>query len=123
MSEYAWFKLLVRAIGIILMALSVPMLIWWAAQMLVSLRGLNPATSSNALERNFVQWLPSMLAYFCQAGAGAYLFFGGEALIRRVISEVDGRCAKCGFELGDLKRDACPECNSPLRPTDSASGA
>jgi hypothetical protein len=114
MSDYAWFKLLVRAIGVLLLGLSVPMLVEWVVQVAIAWDAWSPTATSWSLQQRVIWGLPSLLAYGAQAAFGYYLLFKGEGIISRVLSEIHGRCAKCGYDLRGLKGEACPECNTPL---------
>lgn len=115
MSEFAWFKLLVRLVGILLLGLSVPMLLWhvgsFAAQMIPS----SPMRTSGSMEYALYSTVPGLLGYGAQATFGWYLLVRGDWVIRKVLAEIHGRCAVCGFDLTGVKATSCPECNTPVR--------
>jgi hypothetical protein len=121
MSDYAWFKLLVRAIGIALIGFSVPTLIWYVMQMAMSGLPGSPGRTTRSLEDHILRNLPTLASYGIQAFMGWYLLFRGEWIIGRVLAEVNGRCAKCGYDIRGLKGNACPECNTAMRPEKSES--
>jgi len=59
--------------------------------------------------------LPGIVAYGAQLALGIYLFLKGDWVIRRVLAEINGRCAVCGFDLSNVKSGSCPECNTPFK--------
>lgn len=115
MSDYAWFKLLVRGIGILLLGLSVPSLIRWFGSVVIMWDAISPVATSWSLRQQLLFGLPGLLAEGAQAAFGWYLLFRGEGVISRVLAEIHGRCAKCGYDLRGLNSNACPECNTPIR--------
>lgn len=115
MSEFAWFKLLVRLVGLLLMGLSVPMLMWYIGRFLAASIPGSPARTSGSFNFEWYNTLPAVLSYGAQAAFGAYLFFRGDWVIRKVLSEIHGRCAACGFDLSGTTGGSCPECNTPIR--------
>jgi len=115
MSEFAWFKLLVRLVGLLLMGLSVPMLLWYIGQFLAASIPGSPAKTSGSFDYQLYNTLPAVLSFGSQAAFGAYLFFRGDWVIRRVLAEIHGRCAACGFDLSGMMSASCPECNTPIR--------
>lgn len=114
MSEFAWFKLLVRLVGLLLVGLSVPMLLWYIGRFLAASIPGSPGRTSGSFDFELYNTLPGVLSYGVQAGFGAYLFFRGEWVIQRVLAEIHGRCAACGFDLSGTRGGSCPECNTPI---------
>ena len=114
MTDYAWFKLLVRAIGLLLLAISVPQLLYWPVSKMVQWVNWN-SLSPTSFHNELIYALPSLVGDGVQAAFGYYLLFRGEWIIGRIISEVAGRCPKCGYDIRGLQNDACPECNTPIR--------
>lgn len=115
MSEYAWFKLLIRAVGVLMLGLGGPMIVWYAARLIVAGVPGSPGATSRSLVSEATMAVPGLLAYGSQAALGWYLIFRGEWFIKKVLGEIQGRCAMCGYDLHGLKADACPECNAPIR--------
>ncbi len=115
MSEFAWFKLLVRLVGVLLLGISVPMLMWYLGTFLTSMLPSSPLRTSGSLEYELYRTVPGLLGYGTQAAFGAYLLFRGDWVIRKVLAEINGRCAVCGFDLGAVTGPSCPECNTPFR--------
>lgn len=115
MSDYAWFKLLVRAIGIILIGFSVPTLLWYLSELAMSAAPSSAGRTSRSFSDHLLFSLPTLISNGAQAFMGWYLLFRGEWVIARVLGEVNGRCARCGYDIRDIKSGACPECNTPIR--------
>jgi hypothetical protein len=114
MSDYAWFKLLVRAIGIILIGFSVPTLLWYLTELGLSSVPNSSGWTSRPIGDRLIGLAPVLASSGTQAFMGWYLLFRGEWIIGRVLAEVNGRCAKCGYDIRGLTGEACPECNTPL---------
>jgi len=118
-SEFAWFKLLVRLVGVLLLGLSVPMLMWYIGVFLVQTVPSSPGATSGSLTYAIYSYVPGLIGYGTQAAFGWYLLVRGDWVIRRVLAEIHGRCAVCGFELSGVKAASCPECNTPIRRDES----
>ena len=119
MSDYSWFRLLLKAVGVFLLGMSVPMLLWWVGSVLADqvTRGAGSWALAN--------WLPPAIGYGSQAAIGLYLLFGAQHLIEYCLRGVRGRCAACGYPLAGLTADLCPECGTPIargRPAPPATG-
>lgn len=120
MSDYGWFKLLVRAVGILLLGLSLPMALWSVGDMLV--RMFDPAYGGAPLASVVGLYLPGLAGYLAQAGIGLYLLCGSERLIAWCIAGVKGRCAECGYDITAVPGGVCPECGVKIAPV-TAPGA
>jgi hypothetical protein len=110
MTEYAWFKLLVRGIGILLLGLSIPSLVtqvWWIITHLVS-------DSPRSLLEILSSVLGGLAYSLVQAAIGTYLLIGAEGLIRHCLRGLSDRCLGCGYPLAGLNAAACPECGLSL---------
>ena len=106
MSDYSWFRLLLKAIGVLLLGMSIPILLWTA--------GAAAVTAASAGGRmSFEPLLPPLAAYGGQALIGLYLLLGGRQLVDYCLRGVRGRCAGCGYDLSGLNAEVCPECGSP----------
>jgi hypothetical protein len=117
MSEYAWFKLLVRAVGLLLMGLSLPGLLWAAGEVITLLFEDTPGMS-----RYWMRFLPTTIHSAAELAIGAYLFFGGEQIIARCLREVRGHCASCGYDLSATSTGVCPECGAEFKPLSGPPG-
>jgi hypothetical protein len=107
MSDYSWFRLLLRAIGVLLLGLSVPMLLWTA--------GAAALTAASAGGRmSYEPLLAPVVAYGGQAAIGLYLLLGGQLLVDYCLQGVRGRCGGCGYDLSGLDAQVCPECGAPI---------
>jgi hypothetical protein len=109
-SDYHWFRLLLKAVGVLLLGLSIPKLLWTVGSLLVAQTGVQPGAGGWPL----AAWLPSITGYGSQAAIGLYLLFGAQRLIEYGLRGVRGRCAGCGYSLTGLTADLCPECGTPI---------
>ena len=110
MSDPRWFKLLVRAIGVLVIALAVPHLGQTIATgaMLLDLR--QSAGGGPFYDQMYVPMLlVQTVSVLFQLGLGVYLLRGAPALTRFCIRQVGRRCPACDYDLQGLA-GKCPEC-------------
>lgn len=110
MTDYAWFRLLLKAVGVLLLGMSVPMLLWTLGSLLAQ-RIESGGITLTELGRG---WLPPIMGYGSQVAIGLYLLLGGQRLIEYSLRGVRGRCAACGYNVAELKAPVCPECGTPI---------
>src|SRR5262245_41502110 len=110
MADYSWFRLLVKAIGMLLIGLAVPSLIQtlaWAWRFAQGFPGMSTDDS-------WMWMLSSGLGPVVQGVMGAYLLLRGDRLIERCLRDVYGRCPVCGYDLRGHAAATCPECGNAL---------
>jgi hypothetical protein len=112
MSQYIWFKLLVRGIGILLIGLSLPWLTIGLGQLVEMLADGHPFGGGY-----MIQVAMQALASVAQFAFGAYLLFGGAPLIRYCMRDLHSRCAACGYDLAGVATAVCPECGVSVAPS------
>lgn len=112
MSDHAWFRLVVRAIGVLLLGLSVPMLVWDIGALIVQLGNSGGADAGATM----LYHVPTMAGYGAQAAIGLYLLMGGDALVRYCLKGVRGRCSGCGYDITATTTGRCPECGMAVPP-------
>lgn len=120
MMDFTWFRLVIRAIGVLLIGLALPntvsYLSWLVSTLLPSVAG-----SVVSLDGQLFIALGGFAGVLVQLGLGLYLLFGASALIRYCTRDLSGLCASCGYDLNSLDSDRCPECGTPIpkraRPT------
>jgi hypothetical protein len=112
-SDYSWFKLLVRAIGLLLLGLALPAILVNAGYIIWM--KLDP-TYSQVGGAQLLRYLPVILGYGAQCILGFYLMLGAEPIIARCLRGVRGRCATCGYDISSLAASPCPECGTPFTP-------
>jgi hypothetical protein len=110
MTDYSWFRLLLKGIAVLLLGLSIPMLLWTLGA-LVAQRLASGGIGAVSLS---VEWLPSIIGYGSQAAIGLYLLLAGQQLIDYCLRGVRGRCPACGYNVEGLSTTNCPECATPI---------
>ena len=120
MTEFAWFKLLLRAIGVLLLGLGAPSLINQIAWIAISLTSVPAPGMPRGYE---LPYLGALLGAGAQCGLGVYLLFGGNWFVNRCLAEIRGHCLNCGYSLEGVPGNRCPECGSPLRQEPAGSAA
>jgi len=116
MLDYAWFRLLVRAIGVVLIGLGLPAVV----SMLLNIA--NYLLTDRSIMWGWTSFWQSpavglfvhVIASLTQLAAGAYLLFGGKRLIAFCIRDVLDHCAACGYDLRRVGAPNCPECGIPI---------
>lgn len=118
MVERAWFRLIVRALGILFLGLGTSELISFGHRLYMQVYYEHAAGSTTPL----LPWVSYGISTLVQPAIGVYLLFFAEGLIRLCLRDSLGRCAYCTFDLRGVKGDVCPECGSPLAPQRAVSG-
>ena len=105
MKDPVWFKLLVRGIGILLVAQSVPPIFSaiGAATILFKEGWTNPG------QNYWVSITAHGAGGLVQGVFGLYLLVGAPRLVRYCIRQVGTRCPGCDYDIRGLK-GTCPEC-------------
>jgi hypothetical protein len=120
MTDPKWFRLVIRAVGVLTIAISIPHVGGAIASLAMMLQagpgGWRSYLSSSGAGGGESWWNPftfgvaaSVLAAAGQLGLGLYLLCGASRLVRYCVREVSGRCAGCDYEVRGLK-GKCPEC-------------
>ncbi len=110
MIDFTWFRLVIRAIGVLLVGLAMPS----AVNHLASLIQLLAASSSMEISHYLFAMIAEFAGVVLMLGFGLYLLIGGGALIRYCTRDVTGLCASCGYDVRNLDADRCPECGAPI---------
>jgi hypothetical protein len=113
MSDYSWFRLLIRAVGVLLLGLSLPLFLWTLGNLIAEIAQNARAGYGSSAASLFLSHLPAMSGYGIQAAFGLYLLFGGASLVEFCLKGVRGRCARCGYNLQGLADPVCHECGTP----------
>lgn len=112
MVHRSWFRLSIRAIGILLIGLSLPHVLLTIYDLVA--RSMNEAYRSGQ-PYWYIYELVLILSYASQGIFGVYLLFFAEGLIRKCIADSLGRCAVCQFDLQRVSGNTCPSCGTPFR--------
>ena len=115
MTNYAWFALLVRAIGLLLIGWTLP----YVLSPIQTIALLFESGQFGLPLSSKIAQVAYSLGFIVQLIFGIYLFLGGKRIVMRCISAVDGHCAACGYDLRGLKTTTCPECGLETGPGDS----
>jgi hypothetical protein len=124
MKHKTWFRLVIKAIGVLLVGLSVPNLISsivaiidavigaqsWTFYTPYSTTGVSPG---DLVMGAVLQILPAS----AQTCFGLYLLLGGKWLVNKCIPSNRPYCPECGYDLSNASGDKCPECGIALPQT------
>lgn len=117
MRDYRWFKILVRAMGLLLLGMSVPYLASAADYLVGSISSPNTAYSRTYVERAVTYGAGAT----GQALLGLYMLSGAPRFVRYCIDQAEKRCIRCDYDLTGLT-GACPECGAPIGEGAAAAG-
>jgi hypothetical protein len=108
MKHKAWFRLLLKAIGVLSIVLSLPEFV------AASIGFVSEGIQSGFAQFEFIELLVSILYYVGKPaigiGIGLYLIFGGAWLVNLCIPSNRPYCPECGYDLSESSHDRCPEC-------------
>ena len=112
MKHKTWFRLVIKAIGVLLVASSFPYLGMGISQLLIysSFGATNNPFNAN-VQAGSVVWIVGSLI---QLALGIYLFFGGKLIVNRCIPSNRPYCPDCGYDLSKTTSGSCPECGIVL---------
>lgn len=110
MKHKTWFRLLIKAIGVVMVGLSLPLLFQLVVFVIFvqqTAQGGMPSGLGGAY------WWLQVGHYsggLVQAAIGLYLLFGGEWLVNTCIPSNRPYCPECGYDLSQSSAERCPEC-------------
>lgn len=116
MHERVLVRILLRILGLYTLGWNAISCVTWAA-MMVDRYSQNRLTAGAI--RIYSPFSANTSGVMCLVGAalGAYLLFGGRRIEDMCLRGLSGCCFECGYDLAGHNRDACPECGTPLLPS------
>ena len=121
MRHRTWFRMVLKAIGVLLIGFGAPDLIHWVLNY----------TAWMYYETGWMAGSPNMpdwLSFFLQiAGSvvqiiiGIFLILGAQWLVTKLLPSGDPFCEQCGYDLSGSKSVHCPECGATV-PRHGANG-
>lgn len=113
MKDYAWFKLLLMALGLMLTVFAVPSLIGFVTRAI-------GAVQNGGFGAYLWYFIVGLASEVFQLGIGIYLLMGGGAFVRYCLRRARECCAVCDYRLVEVIGDRCPECGTPFVRDDAA---
>lgn len=113
MKHKTWFRLVLKAIGVLVIAFGAPQVF---RELIGHARwglswGTAPSQMSSMSPADVIWHLLSNSGPdFLLLGIGLYLLIGGERLVRFCIPSNRPYCADCGYDLSEQQGSICPEC-------------
>lgn len=107
--DVTWFRLAVRAIGILVFALGLPAVFAHVASVATWLREGMPWGGEM-----LVWYVLPLLGPVAQLALGFYLIVGARPLIRYCTRGALGMCPACNYDVRQVPGPTCPECGVPL---------
>jgi hypothetical protein len=116
MKHKTWFRLVLRAIGVLLIGIALPEFGGLSLGLAASLIFEDGLLGYDSWE----MYAYSMPSYGFQLAIGLYLLFGGEWIVNRVIPSNCPYCPHCGYNLSHHTGERCSECGVTLPPREPA---
>lgn len=111
MKHKTWFRLAIKAIGILLVAMSLPAFCYDVASLVGYFLFRQQYSGYPGWDPSNWFYLGSLAARAAQPAFGLYLFFGGEWIVNKAIPSGRPYCAACGYDLSKaVAGKPCPEC-------------
>ncbi len=130
MKHKTWFRLVLKATGVLLIGLAVSDLLTLVIGVLDAVvfaerwtmyspygSQMTSLGSAKAVTSSLLSLLPSV----AQVGFGLYLLFGGKWIVNLCIPSNRPYCPECGYDLSKTTSANCPECGVKL-PCDNSTG-
>ncbi len=118
MKHKTWFRLVLKAIGVLLIGLTIPTLSQVVLFILYNFMvGVTPLFVPRSFGRSWITVAGPMLQFIF----GLYLLFGGKWIVNLCIPSNRPYCQECGYDLSRATSANCPECGVKL-PRDNSSG-
>lgn len=117
MKHKTWFRLVLKAIGIFLLATGVAGLLnsistaYGQAQFR---GGFGMGVSYDLLQLLNIALLTGLVDSMVRLAIGSYLLFGGAKLVNLCIPSNRAYCPHCGYDLRAVSDEFCPECGVRL---------
>lgn len=114
MKHKTWFRLVLKAIGIYLLAQSIPNLVSMGYSLVTELSHI-ASVGSGPMTGNWAQYMVrAMLPVALQFGIGCYLLFRGQWIVNLCIPSNRPYCPDCGYDISKSHGAVCPECGARL---------
>ncbi|MCH7721708.1 MAG: hypothetical protein IH988_12095 [Planctomycetes bacterium] len=123
MKHKTWFRLVIKAIGVLLIGLSLPELATFFG-LFNAMSTAKPFGGTGFAGRSGWMWMVYLAPYsgsIVQLAIGVYLLFGGKWIVNLCIPSNRPYCPECGYDLSKTTSANCPECGVKL-PRDNSTG-
>ena len=116
MKHKTWFRLVLKAIGVLLTGMGLPGMLMQLMQLSYFLQE-NPYSSFGAgMPTGYFWWttFAPLVEHLGLVVIGLYLLFGGEWVVDKCIPSNRPYCPECGYDLSRASGERCPECGVSL---------
>jgi hypothetical protein len=116
MKHKTWFRLVIKAIGILVLTLHLPdFILTIVGSVLSQIDGATPGSGGwlTMFERWEYMW-PQFVRSVVNVAIGLYLLFGGKWIVNLCIPSNRPYCPECGYQLAESGSGNCPECGTTL---------
>jgi len=112
MNDHSWFRLLVRALGLLVAGVSVPSLVRGISSFAWAV--FNQTQFAGQRASYLIFYASDMVGGMLQLLLGIYLLFFADAFIRRCLLDIRDRCPTCQYDLRGITAPTCPECGEQV---------
>lgn len=110
MKHKTWFRLVLKAIGVLLFGSSLV----GVAHAIIALIDVVILQANRRSSFVLFYSMLQMIAALAPALLGLYLFFGGEWIVNKAIPSNRPYCPECGYDLSRSSGPRCPECGTAV---------
>lgn len=114
MKHKTWFRLVLKAIGVYLLANSIPTLVGNGIWVVYELSRDASAGSRGSILFWTEYVARTMLPGVLEFGIGYYLLFRGQWIVNLCIPSNRPYCHDCGYDISKSRCEVCPECGARL---------
>jgi hypothetical protein len=108
MSDGAWFRLVLRALGVLVLAFAIPEFLGTLGSIGFD-ASLGPGRPD--VGWRYIFFAPGMAA---KMAIGFYLLMGPGRLVRYCMRDVGNICPGCAYDISAVAAETCPECGLRL---------
>jgi hypothetical protein len=121
MKHKTWFRLVLKAIGVLLIGWSIPAMVQTLIQLIqygdmftfYAPYSMNSPPTRSTAE---IVWgiVLGSSPHLMMVAFGLYLFFGGKWIVNKAIPSNRAYCPECGYQIANAESASCPECGVVL---------
>lgn len=114
MKHKTWFRLVIKAVGLLLVGLSLPQLVAATAQTAFSIIAARQPGTTVASPHWWWWFVTTGAKPLLQLLMGLYLLFGGKWIVDKIIPSNRPYCPECGYDVSRTATPQCPECGAQI---------